>query len=98
MKRVSVELLKPGAKLAKPVVNDSDMILIGEGTVLKESHIDRLQSMNISTVFVEGTAGPSKTREELLAELDARFKKTEGEPYMLTVKRLFKEYIEGMSN
>ena len=96
MKRVSVELLKPGAKLAKPVVNESNMILIGEGTVLKESHIDRLQSMNISTVFVEGTAGPSKTREELLAELDARFKKTEDEPYMPTVKRLFKEYIEGM--
>jgi len=38
-----VELLKSGAKLAKPVVNDSGMILIGEGTVLKESHIDRLQ-------------------------------------------------------
>ncbi len=93
-----MERLKPGAKLAKPVVNDSGMILIGEGTVLKESHIDRLQNMSISSVFVEGTAGPSKTREELLAELDERFKKTEGEPYMLTVKRSFKEYIEGMSN
>ncbi len=93
-----MEHLKPGAKLAKPVVNESGMILIGEGTVLKESHIDRLQGMSINTVFVEGTAGPSKTREELLAELDARFKKTEDEPYMPTVKRMFKEYIEGMSN
>ncbi len=98
MKRVSTELLKPGAKLAKPVVNESGMILIGDGTVLKESHIDRLQGMNISSVFVEGTAGPSKTREELLSELDARFKKTEDEPYMMTIKRVFKEYIEGMSN
>ena len=97
MKRVSVELLKPGAKLAKPVVNDSGMILIGEGTVLKDSHIDRLQSMSISSVFIEGTAGPLKTREELLAELDARFQKTEGEPYMLIVKRMFKDYIDGMS-
>ncbi|HKN18309.1 MAG TPA: hypothetical protein VJW95_00825 [Dissulfurispiraceae bacterium] len=93
-----MELLKPGAKLAKPIVNDSGMILIGEGVELKDSHIARLQDMCISTVFVEGTTGPSKTTEEMLAELDERFRKTEGEPHMGTVKRIFKEYIEGMSS
>ena len=97
MKRVSVESLKPGAKLAKPVVNDAGMILIGEGTTLSDAHINRLQNMNVSSVFVEGTAGPVKTREELLAELDARFIKTEREPYMSTLKKIFKEQIEGMS-
>ena len=98
MKRVSVELLKAGAVLAQAVVNESGMILIGEGTVLKDSHIDRLQGMSINSVFVEGTSGPTKSKAELVAELDARFKKTEDEPYMLTVKRMFKEYIEGMKD
>ena len=93
-----MELLKPGAKLAKPVVNDSGMILIGEGVELKESHIARLHDICIRTVFVEGTAGSSKSMEELLAELDERFRKTESEPYMGTVKRIFKEYIEGMGS
>ncbi len=95
MKRVSVENLKPGTKLAKPVLNDSGMIIIGDGTVLSDSHISRLQNMNISSVFVEGTAGPSKSKEELLAELDARFKKTGEEPYMSILKRVLKEQIEG---
>ncbi len=97
MKRVSVESLKPGAKLAKAVVNDVGMILIGEGTTLSDAHINRLQNMGVGSVLVEGTAGPVKTREELLADLDARFRKTEGEPYMSTLKRTFKEQIEGMS-
>ncbi len=97
MKKVSVEILKPGVKLAKPVVNDSGMIIIGDGTVLSDVHIERLQNMNINTVYVEGTAGPSKSKEELLAELDARFKKTEEEPYMSILKKVLREHIEGMS-
>jgi len=97
LKRVLVEKLKAGMKLAKPVVNDAGMILIGEGTVLLQTHINRLQNMSIITVFVEGTAGPEKTVEELIAELDARFRKTENEPYMATLKRIMKEVIEGMS-
>lgn len=97
MKRVLIDRLKPGMKLAKPVVNDAGMILIGDGTLLSDTHINRLQNMSISSVFIEGTAGPAKTGEELLAELDARFRKTENEPYMATLKRIMKEVIEGMN-
>lgn len=97
MKRVLIDRLKPGMKLAKPVVNDAGMILIGEGTVLSGAHISRLENMSISSVFVEGTSGPAKTKDELIAELDARFKKTEDEPYMATLKRIMKEVIEGMN-
>ncbi|MBF0505227.1 MAG: hypothetical protein HQL09_00170 [Nitrospirae bacterium] len=97
MKKVSVETLKPGVKLAKPVINDSGMIIIGEGTVLSDVHIERLHNMSINTVFIEGTAGPAKSKDELLAELDARFKKTGEEPYMPILKRILREQIEGMS-
>ncbi|MBF0558142.1 MAG: hypothetical protein HQL08_05130 [Nitrospirae bacterium] len=97
MKRVLIDRLKPGMKLAKPVVNDAGMILIGEGTLLTGTHINRLENMSISSVFVEGTSGPAKTKEELIAELDARFRKTEDEPYMSTLKRIMKEVIEGMN-
>jgi len=96
MKKLSVENLKAGVKLAKPIVNESGMIIIGEGTILSDIHIERLRNMNVNSVFIEGTAGPSKSREELLAELDARFRKTEEEPYMLVLKKIFKEQIEGM--
>lgn len=94
MAKIPVSALKPGMKLTKPVVNDAGMVLLGEGTELTNSLIERLQNMNIGSVYVEGTSSPEKSLDEALAELDARFKKTENEPYMGTLKRLLKEHIE----
>jgi len=94
MAKMPVSALKPGMKLAKPIVNDAGMILLGEGSWLTDTLIERLLNMNIGSVYVEGTASLGKSKEEMLAELDARFKKTESEPYMGTLKKLLKEHIE----
>ncbi|MCC6346905.1 MAG: hypothetical protein IT388_06915 [Nitrospirales bacterium] len=97
MPKVSVESLKPGMKLAKPVVNESGMILLGEGTELTEVHIERLRNMTIGSVAVAGSAQPQKSKAELLSALDARFRKTEDEPYMSLIKRVFAERIEELN-
>lgn len=97
MRKVSVDTLKPGMKVAKPVVNDSGMILFGAGTALTDSLIERLGNMNVGAVYVEGEAQRQKSKEELLAALDARFSKTGHEPHMAALKQLFKERIEGMA-
>jgi hypothetical protein len=81
-------------KLSKPVTNEAGMILLGEGTELTNALITRLENMNVQSVHVEGASMPAKPKEEMLAELDARFKKTENEPYMATLKKLFREHIE----
>lgn len=94
MAKIPVSALKPGMKLTKPVVNDAGMVLLGEDTRLTDTLIERLLNMNIGSVHVEGAASPGKSKEEMLAELDARFKKTENEPYMGMLKKLFKEHIE----
>lgn len=94
MAKISVNALKSGMKLTKPVVNDAGMVLLGEGTELTDTLIERLLNMDIGSVYVEGTASPGKSKEDMLAELDARFKKTENEPYMGMLKKLFKEHIE----
>jgi hypothetical protein len=94
MAKISVNALKSGMKLTKPVVNDAGMVLLGEGTELTDTLIKRLLNMDIVSVYVEGTASPDKSKEEMLAELDVRFKKTENEPYMGMLKKLFKEHIE----
>ncbi len=94
MAKIPVSALSPGMKLTKPVVNDAGMVLLGEGTELTATLIERLLNMNIGSVYIEGAASPGKSKDEMLAELDARFKKTENEPYMGTLKRLFKEHIE----
>lgn len=94
MPKVAVINVKPGMKLSKPVLNEAGMILVGEGTVLSDAHIDRLNNMNVSSVYVEGAAKPRKSKEDMFAELDSRFSKTENEPYMAILKRMFKEHIE----
>lgn len=95
MRKVSVEALTPGMKVAKPVMNDGGMILFGPGTVLTDSLIARLGNMNVGSVHVEGEAAGGKSIEERLAELDARFGKTEREPHMGVLKQLIKEQWEG---
>lgn len=94
MPKIPVENLKPGMKLARAVENDSGMVLMGAGTELTYSTIERLSTMNISGVFIEGSTEPTKTKEEMLSELDARFKKTENEPHMADLKRVMQEHID----
>jgi hypothetical protein len=81
-------------KLSKPVVNEAGMILLGEGTEITDALIERLQNMNVGSVFVEGASRPQKSKEDAMAEIDARFKKTENEPYMGMLKKLLKEHVE----
>jgi len=92
--KVTVNNLKPGMKLSKPVVNEAGMILLGEGTEITDALIERLQNMNVSSVFVEGASKPQKPKEDAMAEIDARFKKTENEPHMGMLKKLLKEHVE----
>jgi hypothetical protein len=83
-------------KLAKSVQNETGMTMFGEGTVLTEQFISRLQSMNIPSLYVEGTAAPSRSMEEELLFLDERFKKIGEEPHMAIIKKIMKEHIESL--
>lgn len=94
MPKISVSSLKPGMKLSKPVLNEAGMVLFAGGTELKNSHIERLASMNFGSVHIEGESGPKKSKEEMMFELDARFRKIVDEPNMGYLKRLFREHIE----
>lgn len=96
MRKVSVDKLEPGMKLAKPVQAASGMVLLGEGTELNETRIERIRDMNIATVFVDGVAAQAMPKEEMLAQLNTRFKNVENKPYMNVLKKVLKEHIEGL--
>jgi hypothetical protein len=91
--RVAITDLKPGMKLGKPIQNDSGMVLLPEGTELTLSIIDRIDAMGISSVLIQGKKVPLKPKEELLEEVNERFKKTENERHMDLIKRLTIEHI-----
>ncbi len=94
MPKILVDKLMPGMKLSKPVKNESGMILLAEGTELSASLIERLAAMGVESVNIDAVEAPVKPKAVMLSELDSRFKKTESEPYMGLIKKIFKEHID----
>jgi hypothetical protein len=93
MRKISAESAKAGMRLVKPITNESGITLFGEGSVLTDQFIERIRSMHIPFIFVEGYPAPRRPLSEELSLLDGRFRKTEHEPYMGTLKEILKEYL-----
>ncbi|MBN1546883.1 MAG: hypothetical protein JW902_09505 [Syntrophaceae bacterium] len=81
--------------LAKPLMR-GNMVILGEGTVLNESWISRIEDMDTTHLFVEGAAEQVIPKEEALDQLETRFKLVENQPDMQSLKNLVKEHIEGL--
>jgi hypothetical protein len=96
MPKIPSDRLEPGMKLAKPVVGKNGMVMLGEGTELTEKWIERIQDMGITSIFIDGPPVQMITREEALANLNARFALVENKPYMNSIKKIVQEHIEGL--
>lgn len=93
MRRVSVDDLRRGMKLAKPIVRDS-MTLLGEGTELTDNLIKKIKDFNITSVSIDAPREDGITKETFLHQLDLKFQNRDDEPYMGLIKRLVREHIE----
>jgi hypothetical protein len=96
MPKIPVGKLRPGMKLARPVTAKNGMVMLGEGTELSETWIERISDMDITSVFVEGPPVQVLSKEEALDNLEARFSKVDDKPYMSVIKKITKEHIEGL--
>jgi hypothetical protein len=94
--RLSPSGLKPGMITARSVVNGNGMVLLGENAELTAELIDRIKNMDVDSVYVQGAAAPSKSRDEFLAEIESRFRLAGNEPNMDTIKRAVTRHIEGL--
>ena len=92
MQRILLAQTEPGMILAKEILNPDGMVLCGAGTALSESLIERLTSMDVVDVTVEGhpvNVEGEKTLREELEEVDLRFKRVEDIlPLMFLKKRI----------
>lgn len=59
MRKVNIQHVQPGSRLARPIFNDIGNVLLGEGSQLSERLISRLEQMGIYSVYIqdEWTAG-----------------------------------------
>ncbi|MEN6330688.1 MAG: hypothetical protein ABFD57_01735, partial [Smithella sp.] len=96
MPRIPADKLVPGMKLAKPVTAKNGMVMLGEGTELTETWIERIRDMDITSIFVDGPPVQTLSKEEALANLEARFAKVNDKLYMNIIKKVTKEHIEGL--
>ena len=93
MPKISVDKIEPGMKLTKPVTKGT-MVLLKEGTELTEQTVLKIRNMNIENIYIYGPSRHSMPKEEMLAQLDMRFKNVEDKPYMDLLKKLVREHIE----
>jgi len=96
MPKIPVSNLEPGMKLAKPITAKNGMVMLGEGTELSATWIERIRDMDIASVFIDGPPEHGLSKEEALARLDARFANVQDKPYMNLIRNLTKEHIEGL--
>lgn len=98
MQKLSINEIKPGMVLAKPVMSDKGMPLCTEGTELTDKLIDRLREMNVSVISVKGhpvdTGVPEKTVEDRIREMAGRFAPVEGNPLMDRIRDAIASAIE----
>lgn len=95
MKRVVIQELLPGMVLVKPVTNTNGLPIVAVGTILDAAMIERLQRMELPSVYVEGDTADSggKTLMELEAELDHRFRHVAQDPLQQLILRSLRTHL-----
>lgn len=96
MAKVAIDNLKPGMKTSKPVINNNGMVILGDNTELTAELIDRIRNMDVDGLFIHGDSKPSKPKEDLLEEIDGRFRYVDGDPLMEIIKRAMHAHVEDL--
>jgi hypothetical protein len=94
MLRMSVESVGPGAMLARPIVNDTGIVLIAAGVEISGALKEKLTSMGITEIFIAGTRVPDISKEEFVAKVNVSFSKCEEDPRMAMMKRALLAHVE----
>jgi hypothetical protein len=96
MIKISIDKLEAGMKLAKPVLSSNGMVLLSEGTELSATWIERIKDMNVEVAFIEGVSIPAAPKDEVIGQLENRFKYVADKPYMKLLKTAVRKHIEGL--
>jgi len=99
MQTIPFSLAAPGMELARDIKNPESPDgppMCGRGMVLTESLIARLGQKNVQSLTVVGRpvkmAG-EKTLDEMLQQLDHRFRRVAGDPLMMKLKEVCRQYL-----
>lgn len=100
MQKIPIDLAAPGMKLGKAVTKENGMTIMAEGMELTDSLIERLQSMKIDRITVQGNpvdmggAGSGTVYAERLERLEVLFRRYENDKWMSRVKGRMGQYFQ----
>jgi hypothetical protein len=106
MIRVTIENLKPGMILAKPVRNDQGVLLLDAGIKITKKNIRIFKSWGVSEIFADGKLNKSKCTEEMPAavvkdaaemELKTKFSDVLDNPVMVEIFKAAKNQLKKKS-
>jgi hypothetical protein len=99
MQRIPISLAQSGMILAKDVVrteNPNGPAICGKGVELTESLIERLRTMGIQSITVQGHPvwmEGDKTLDQLLEDLERRFSRVADDQYAGKLKEIYKDHL-----
>ena len=99
MKRIPLEETVPGLVLAKHVTNARGLVVAAAGLMLDEQMIAHLERLGKASVHVEGAPSEeaSKSLEDLELELNARFRRVEGDPDLTRIREAIRRHFKSQS-
>lgn len=95
-KKIPLSDIEPGMMIVKPLTMKNGMVILGEGVTLTPAWVERLQEMDIDGVYIDAPDEQKLSKEEALLELDNRFQPVADKPYMIRLKAVLREHIEGL--
>lgn len=99
MQKLPISLARPGMVLAKPVARADGIAVAAQGTELSQALLDRLDTMGVDAVVVEGNpvnlegAAGDISYEKRAERLDYLFRKHAGDAWMQQIKKLLYDYF-----
>ncbi len=99
MQRIPLALAEEKMVLARDVFRDgrgTGPPICGKGMALTELLIERLKRLGVEAVVVDGhplRMEGDRSPEEILAALDRRFKKAEGDPLTARLKLIYRQQL-----
>ncbi|GAB6181859.1 HD-GYP domain-containing protein [Desulfotomaculum defluvii] len=68
MRRLSMDFIKPGMKVGRPIRNSSGQILLNAGVVLSEKYISRLKLLGLHSLYIDDGLLPDIQVDDVIPE------------------------------
>jgi|WetSurMetagenome_2_1015567.scaffolds.fasta_scaffold1460895_1 hypothetical protein len=95
-KKILLSDLESGMMIVKPITMKNGMVILGSGVELTPAWVERLRDMDIDGVYIDAPEEQKITKEDAIVHLDARFQPVAERPYMMRLKAILREHIEGL--